>query len=44
MKLEKLRQVEIEKICEQGEGIEVEDAVDRLMAVSLNATKVYPCL
>ena len=40
VRLEKVRQVEIKRIYDQGERIEVEDVVDGLMAVSVDATKV----
>jgi len=39
-RVENVRQGEIEKIYERGEGIEMEDAVDGVMAVSVDATKV----
>jgi len=40
VRLEKVRQVEIKRIYDQGERIEVQDVVDGLMAVSVDATKV----
>jgi hypothetical protein len=39
-RLENVRQGEIEKIYERGEGIEREDIIDGVMAVSVDATKV----
>ena len=40
LRLEGVRQEEIEKIYEKGEGIEKEDVVEGMMAVSVDATKV----